>query len=163
PRCNRCALPGKQRPVTLPEQDRGRRPVRRRTFLGAALAGAGAVLAGGCAPPGPGVTGDAVKVGMLHSLSGTMAISEVTVRDAVLLAIGELNAAGGVLGRRVVPVVEDGASDEVTFAEKARKLLMADRVAAVFGGWTSASRKAMLPVFEAERGLLFYPVQYEGM
>ncbi|GAA1079175.1 urea ABC transporter substrate-binding protein [Nocardiopsis composta] len=137
--------------------------MRRRTFLGAALAGAGAVLAGGCAPPGPGVTGDAVKVGMLHSLSGTMAISEVTVRDAVLLAIGELNAAGGVLGRRVVPVVEDGASDEVTFAEKARKLLMADRVAAVFGGWTSASRKAMLPVFEAERGLLFYPVQYEGM
>ena len=137
--------------------------MRRRTFLATALAGAGAALAGGCAPSGPGVTGDTVRVGLLHSLSGTMAISEVTVRDAVLLAVERVNAAGGVLGRRIVPVVEDGASDEVTFADKARKLLMSDRVAAVFGGWTSASRKAMLPVFEAEDGLLFYPVQYEGM
>ncbi|MDA2809721.1 urea ABC transporter substrate-binding protein [Nocardiopsis sp. RSe5-2] len=137
--------------------------MRRRTFLAAALAGAGAALAGGCAPSGPGVTADTVRVGMLHSLSGTMAISEVTVRDAVLLAVERVNAAGGVLGRRIEPVVEDGASDEVTFADKARKLLMSDRVAAVFGGWTSASRKAMLPVFEAEDGLLFYPVQYEGM
>ena len=107
--------------------------------------------------------GDSIKVGILHSLSGTMAISEVSVKDAEMLAIEEINAAGGVLGKPIEPVIEDGASDWPTFAEKAGKLLQQDKVAAVFGGWTSASRKAMLPVFEQNNGLLFYPVQYEGL
>ncbi|MFC5701337.1 urea ABC transporter substrate-binding protein [Cohnella faecalis] len=107
--------------------------------------------------------GEKVKVGILHSLSGTMAISEVTVRDSELMAIKEINAAGGVLGKQIEPVIEDGASDWPTFAEKARKLLSEDKVATVFGGWTSASRKAMLPVFEELKGLLWYPVQYEGL
>jgi urea transport system substrate-binding protein len=107
--------------------------------------------------------GGSVKVGVLHSLSGTMSISEVAVRDAELLAIDEINADGGVLGQQIEPVEEDGASDWPTFAEKAEKLLTVDEVAAVFGGWTSASRKAMLPVFEGLDGLLFYPVQYEGL
>ncbi|GAA0979394.1 urea ABC transporter substrate-binding protein [Acrocarpospora macrocephala] len=107
--------------------------------------------------------GDTIKVGLLHSLSGTMAISEVTVRDAELLAIEEINKAGGVLGKQLEPVVEDGASDWPTFAEKANKLIAQDKVATVFGGWTSASRKAMLPVFEKRKALLWYPVQYEGL
>ncbi|KAA9375799.1 urea ABC transporter substrate-binding protein [Microbispora cellulosiformans] len=107
--------------------------------------------------------GNTIKVGILHSLSGTMAISEVTVRDAELLAIDEINAAGGVLGKKLEPVVEDGASDWPTFAEKATKLIAQDKVATVFGGWTSASRKAMLPVFEKRKALLWYPVQYEGL
>ena len=104
-----------------------------------------------------------LKVGVLHSLSGTMSISEVSVVDATLLAIEEINAAGGVLGMQLEPIVEDGASDWPTFAEKARKLILEDEVEVVFGGWTSASRKAMLPVFEELNGLLFYPVQYEGL
>lgn len=103
-----------------------------------------------------------IKVGILHSLSGTMAISETSVRDAELLAIKEINAAGGVLGKQIETVVEDGASDTATFAEKAQKLLTKDKVATVFGCWTSASRKAVLPVFESNNGLLWYPVQYEG-
>nr|WP_306370159.1 urea ABC transporter substrate-binding protein [Nocardiopsis sp. CC223A] len=110
-----------------------------------------------------GITDDTVTVGMIHSLSGTMAISEVTVRDAVQLAIDEINADGGVLGRTITPVIEDGASNETTFAERAEKLLQSDNAATVFGGWTSASRKAMLPVFERNNGLLWYPVQYEGL
>ncbi len=111
----------------------------------------------------PGVSGDTIKVGILHSLSGTMAISEVSVKDAELLAIEEINAAGGVLGKQLEAVVEDGASDWPTFAEKAQKLISVDEVATVFGGWTSASRKAMLPVFERNKALLWYPVQYEGL
>ncbi|ENH95624.1 urea ABC transporter urea-binding protein [Gracilibacillus halophilus YIM-C55.5] len=107
--------------------------------------------------------GDTIKVGILHSLSGTMAISETSVQQAELLAIEEINENGGVLGKQLEPVVEDGASDWPTFAEKAGKLLEQDQVAAIFGGWTSASRKAMLPVVEENNGLLFYPVQYEGM
>jgi urea transport system substrate-binding protein len=106
---------------------------------------------------------DVIKVGLLHSLSGTMSISETTVRDAELMAIDEINAAGGVMGKQLVPVVEDGASDWPTFAEKARKLLQEDQVAVIFGCWTSASRKAVLPVVEENNGLLFYPVQYEGL
>ncbi|GAA4523949.1 MULTISPECIES: urea ABC transporter substrate-binding protein [Nonomuraea] len=120
----------------------------------------------GSPPSGSGSSADAqdeIKVGVLHSLSGTMAISEVTVRDAELLAIEEINQAGGVLGKKLVPVVEDGASDWPTFAEKATKLIRQDKVATVFGGWTSASRKAMLPVFERYKSLLWYPVQYEGL
>ncbi|MBJ7328884.1 MAG: transporter substrate-binding protein, partial [Solirubrobacteraceae bacterium] len=108
-------------------------------------------------------SGDTIKVGVLQSLSGTMAISEVSVKDSELLAIEEINANGGVLGKQLEPVVEDGASDWPTFAEKAQKLISQDKVAATFGGWTSASRKAMLPVFEKNKALLYYPVQYEGM
>ncbi|MGS2641722.1 urea ABC transporter substrate-binding protein [Streptosporangium sp. LJ11] len=122
---------------------------------------------GGEAPSGTNAASaggeDGIKVGILHSLSGTMAISEVTVRDSELLAIEEINAAGGVLGKKLIPVVEDGASDWPTFAEKATKLIRQDKVATTFGGWTSASRKAMLPVFERSKALLWYPVQYEGL
>ncbi len=106
---------------------------------------------------------DTVTVGILHSLSGTMAISETSVRDAEVLAIEEINEAGGVLGKQIVYVEEDGASDNATFTEKAEKLLTSDDVATVFGCWTSASRKAVVPVFEEYNGLLWYPVQYEGM
>ena len=105
---------------------------------------------------------DTVKVGVLQSLTGTMAISEVTVKNATLLAIDQINAAGGVLGKQIEPIVEDGASDPSMFAQKAQKLIQQDQVATVFGGWTSASRKAMLPVFERFKGLLWYPVQFEG-
>jgi urea transport system substrate-binding protein len=107
--------------------------------------------------------GGEIKVGILHSLSGTMAISEVSVKDAELLAIEQINAKGGVLGKQIVPVIEDGASDWPTFAEKAAKLLDVDKVATVFGCWTSVSRKTVLPVFESKNGLLWYPVQYEGL
>jgi urea transport system substrate-binding protein len=107
--------------------------------------------------------GPTVKVGLLNSLSGTMAISEVTVRDSLKLAIDEINTGGGVLGKQIEPVSEDGASDWPTFAEKAQKLISQDQVAAVFGCWTSASRKAVKPVFEKNKALLFYPVQYEGL
>ncbi len=103
-----------------------------------------------------------VKVGVLHSLSGTMAISEVTVKNATMLAIDQINASGGVLGKKVVPVIEDGASDPAIFSQKAQKLIQQDKVVTVFGGWTSASRKAMLPVFERFHSLLWYPVQFEG-
>lgn len=106
---------------------------------------------------------ETVKVGLLHSLSGTMAISEVSLKNAELMAIEEINEAGGVLGKQIEPITEDGASDWPTFAEKAKKLLQSDEVATIFGGWTSASRKAMLPVVEQNNGLLWYPVQYEGM
>jgi urea transport system substrate-binding protein len=106
--------------------------------------------------------GEAIKVGILHSLSGTMAISETTVVDAEMLAIKEINDAGGVLGRQIQPITEDGASDWPTFAEKAEKLIDQDQVAVVFGCWTSASRKAVLPVFESKNHMLWYPVQYEG-
>lgn len=103
-----------------------------------------------------------VKVGVLHSLSGTMAISEVTVKNATMLAIDQINGQGGVLGKHIVPVVEDGASDPAIFSQKAQKLIQEDKVVTVFGGWTSASRKAMLPVFERFHSLLWYPVQFEG-
>ncbi|MBO4142142.1 urea ABC transporter substrate-binding protein [Micromonospora tulbaghiae] len=118
---------------------------------------------GGAAGVTADVSGDTVKVGLLNSLSGTMAISEVTVRDSIMLAVEEINAAGGVLGKKIQPIGEDGASDWPTFAEKAEKLISEDRVAAVFGCWTSASRKAVKPVFEKNKALLFYPVQYEGL
>ncbi|OYO05808.1 urea ABC transporter substrate-binding protein [Enemella evansiae] len=108
-------------------------------------------------------SGSEIKVGFLNSLSGTMAISEKTVNDSLNLAAEEINAAGGVLGKKLQVVTEDGASEPTKFAEKAQKLITADCTAAVFGGWTSASRKAMLPVFERNNSLLFYPVQYEGL
>ncbi len=149
---------------------RGQRRAGRRAL--AVAAAALAAVAVGCGSDdsssssssgGGTASGDTIPVGILHSLSGTMAISEVSVRDAELLAINEINKAGGVLGKQLEPVVEDGASDWPTFAEKAQKLISTDKVAATFGGWTSASRKAMLPVFERNKALLYYPVQYEGL
>jgi len=105
---------------------------------------------------------DTIKVGVLHSLSGTMAISETVLKDTVLMAIDDINAKGGVLGKKLEPVVVDPASNWPLFAEKAKQLLTQDKVAVVFGCWTSVSRKSVLPVFEQNNGLLFYPVQYEG-
>ena len=110
----------------------------------------------------PAVSGDAIKVGILHSLTGTMAISEKSVVDAEMLAIEEINKAGGVLGKQIVPITEDGQSDWPTFNEKAKKLILQDKVATVFGCWTSASRKAVKDTFETNKHLLWYPVQYEG-
>lgn len=107
--------------------------------------------------------GETVKVGVLQSLSGTMSISEVAVKNSQLLAIKEINKAGGVLGKQIEPIVEDGESKPEVFAQKIEKLLTSDDVAVVFGGWTSSSRKAMKPVVEGAKGLLFYPVQYEGL
>ena len=105
---------------------------------------------------------ETIKVGILHSLSGTMAISETSLKDVALMTIDEINASGGVMGKKLEPVVVDPASDWPLFAEKARELLTRDKVAVVFGCWTSVSRKSVLPVFEELNGLLFYPVQYEG-
>jgi urea transport system substrate-binding protein len=112
---------------------------------------------------GLAVTDDTVTVGQLHSATGTMAISETGSIEAEQLAIDQINAQGGVLGRKIKVIQEDGASDWPTFAEKAKKLLEADHVAAVFGCWTSASRKAVLPVFEKDNGMLYYPTFYEGL
>jgi urea transport system substrate-binding protein len=105
---------------------------------------------------------ETVKVGVLHSLTGTMAISETSLRDVLLFTFDEINAKGGVLGKKIEPVVVDGASNWPLFAEKAKQLLDQDKVSATFGCWTSVSRKSVLPVFEEKKGLLFYPVQYEG-
>ncbi|MEN3165034.1 urea ABC transporter substrate-binding protein [Tistrella mobilis] len=112
---------------------------------------------------GLAVTDTEVTVGILHSVTGTMAISETGSVQAEKLAIEQINASGGILGRQIKIIQEDGASDWPTFAEKARKLLVNDKTAAVFGCWTSASRKAVLPVFEKENGLLYYPTFYEGL
>ena len=121
--------------------------------LAAAIAGPALV---GAQAPGP------IKVGVLHSLSGTMAISETTLKDTILMMVEEQNKKGGLLGRKLQAVVVDPASDWPLFAEKARQLLEQDKVSVVFGAWTSVSRKSVLPVFEKNNGLLFYPVQYEG-
>ena len=108
------------------------------------------------------VAADTIKVGVLHSLSGTMAISETTLKDTVLMMIEEQNKKGGLLGKQLEPVVVDPASDWPLFAEKTRELLTKDKVDVIFGCWTSVSRKSVLPVIEELNGLLFYPVQYEG-
>ena len=105
---------------------------------------------------------DTIRVGVLHSLSGTMAISETTLKDTVLMMVDDLNKKGGLLGKKVEAVVVDPASNWPLFAEKARELLSKNKVDVVFGCWTSVSRKSVLPVFEELNGLLFYPVQYEG-
>ena len=110
----------------------------------------------------PASDGDTIKVGILHSLSGTMAISETSLKDTALMTIEEINANGGVMGKQLEPVVVDPASDWPLFAEKARQLLTQDEVDVIFGGWTSVSRKSVLPVVEELNGLMFYPVQYEG-
>ncbi|MBC7213932.1 MAG: urea ABC transporter substrate-binding protein [Burkholderiaceae bacterium] len=132
---------------------------RRSTLHALALASA---LASGFATPALAQSGGTIKVGVLHSLSGTMAISETVLKDTVLMAIDDINAKGGVLGKKLEPVVVDPASNWPLFAEKAKQLLTQDKVAVVFGCWTSVSRKSVLPVFEENNGLLFYPVQYEG-
>jgi urea transport system substrate-binding protein len=134
-----------------------RRTVLKRLATSAALALAGLTV-GTQALAAEGT----IKVGVLHSLSGTMAISETVLKDVTLMAIDEINAKGGVLGKKLEAVVVDPASNWPLFAEKARQLISQDKVAVVFGCWTSVSRKSVLPVFEKNNGLLFYPVQYEG-
>ena len=134
--------------------------MQRRNFVKAtavtiALAAAGFVTQ-------PAIAADTIKVGILHSLSGTMAISETALKETALMAIEEINAKGGVLGKKLEPVVVDPASNWPLFAEKARQLLTQDKVAVTFGCWTSVSRKSVNPVFKELNGLLFYPVQYEG-
>jgi len=128
---------------------------RRAALTGAAIL---AMLAGAEAR----AADDTIKIGVLHSLSGTMAISETTLKDTVLMMVDELNKKGGLLGKKVEAVVVDPASNWPLFAEKARELISKDHVAVTFGCWTSVSRKSVLPVFEELNGLLFYPVQYEG-
>lgn len=145
----------------------------RRKFLGKTGALLSAMVAAGflstsamamdATTTGQAVTDTTVTVGILHSLTGTMAISETGAQQAEKLAIKQINESGGILGRQIEIIQEDGASDWPTFAEKSRKLLSKDKVAAVFGCWTSASRKAALPVFEQENGLLYYPTFYEGL
>jgi urea transport system substrate-binding protein len=125
-----------------------------------ALAVAGAIAVAGAQAPAQAE--DTIKIGVLHSLSGTMAISETTLKDTVLMMVDDVNKHGGLLGKKVEAVVVDPASNWPLFAEKARELIAEDHVAAVFGCWTSVSRKSVLPVFEELNGLLFYPVQYEG-
>jgi urea transport system substrate-binding protein len=143
-----------------------RKSVLRSVAGATALAASLSLVACGGADKASGNFDGEVKVGILHSRSGTMAISENTVAEAELMAIEEINAKGGIKiggkNLKIVPVEEDGASDWPTFAEKAKKLIDQDQVSVVFGGWTSASRKAMLPVFEAKDHFLFYPIQYEG-
>ena len=135
----------------------------RRDFLkGSLIAGAGVAAGVGFPRMVTAQSKEPIKIGILHSLSGTMAISEVSLRDVVLMAVEEINAKGGVMGRKVQPAVVDPASNWDLFAEKAKQLLLQDKVAVVFGCWTSVSRKSVLPVFENNNGLLFYPVQYEG-
>jgi urea transport system substrate-binding protein len=134
----------------------------RRTIAGALLAGAlsaGSMTFGGSAAK---AADDTIKIGVLHSLSGTMAISETTLKDVMLMLIEEQNKKGGVLGKKLEAVVVDPASNWPLFAEKARELITKDKVAATFGCWTSVSRKSVLPVFEELNSILFYPVQYEG-
>jgi urea transport system substrate-binding protein len=121
-----------------------------------------AILAAATAFGGIANAADTIKIGVLHSLSGTMAISETTLKDTMLMLVDDLNRSGGLLGKQVEAVVVDPASNWPLFAEKARELIEKDQVSAVFGCWTSVSRKSVLPVFEELNGLLFYPVQYEG-
>jgi len=128
--------------------------------IGRALGMAG-ILAG-ASLAGPAAAEDTIKIGVLHSLSGTMAISETTLKDTILMLVDDLNKNGGLLGKKVEAVVVDPASNWPLFAEKARELIEKEKVAVVFGCWTSVSRKSVLPVFEELNGLLFYPVQYEG-
>src|SRR5687767_13587309 len=135
------------------------KPMERRSFVKALTLAASIAAIGNTSAFAQQKT---VKVGVLHSLSGTMAISETVLKDTVLMAIEEINAKGGVLGAKIEPVVVDPASNWPLFAEKARQLLTQDKVAVTFGCWTSVSRKSVLPVFEELNGLLFYPVQYEG-
>src|SRR3989475_5705126 len=145
------------------QKETGMQGFSRRDFLkGTAAAGVGAAAGLGFPAVLRAQGGGTVKVGVLHSLSGTMAISEVSLRDVCMMAFDEINAKGGVMGKKIEPLVVDPASNWDLFAEKAKQLLLQDKVAVVFGCWTSVSRKSVLPVFENNNGLLFYPVQYEG-
>src|SRR6187401_2221646 len=135
--------------------------MRRRNFIRTLIAGA-TLSAFGILSSFTASAADTIKVGVLHSLSGTMAISESVLKDVTLMAIEEIDSKGGVMGKKLEAVVVDAASDWPLFAEKARQLLTQDKVAVVFGCWTSVSRKSVLPVFEELNGLLFYPVQYGG-
>lgn len=138
--------------------------IRRLTAAAAAAALlAGLTACGGSLTSSTAESGDTVTVGLLHSLTGSMAISETSVRDAELLAISEINDAGGVNGAQIEYIEEDGASEPSTFATKAEKLIDSDGVSAIFGCWTSSSRKAVKPIVEDYNALLWYPVQYEGM
>src|SRR3954453_14946222 len=121
-----------------------------------------AVALAACLTPMARADDATVKIGILHSLSGTMAISETSLKDVVVMASEEINAKGGVLGKKIEPVIVDPASNWDLFAEKAKQLITQDKVAVTFGCWTSVSRKSCLPVFEEYNSLLFYPVQYEG-
>ncbi len=132
----------------------------RRTLLKATALGAFAFCASSWLPAA--FAADTIKVGILHSLSGTMAISETSLKDVALMTIEEINANGGVMGKKLEPVIVDPASNWPLFAEKARQLISQDKVSVVFGCWTSVSRKSVLPVFKELNSLLFYPVQYEG-
>ncbi|MDO8305706.1 transporter substrate-binding protein, partial [Herminiimonas sp.] len=132
----------------------------RRTLLKATALGAFALASSSWLPAA--FAADTIKVGILHSLSGTMAISETSLKDVALMTIEEINANGGVMGKKLEPVIVDPASNWPLFAEKARQLISQDKVAVVFGCWTSVSRKSVLPVFKELNSLLFYPVQYEG-
>ena len=134
---------------------KSRRTFIKATVLSTALASIGLTSFGALAA-------DTIMVGVLHSLSGTMAISETALKETVLMTIEEINKAGGVMGKKLEPVVVDPASNWPLFAEKARQLLTKDKVAVTFGCWTSVSRKSVLPVYKELNGLLFYPVQYEG-
>ncbi|UEM01549.1 urea ABC transporter substrate-binding protein [Skermanella rosea] len=160
-----------------PELNGPRSALRRRLLLGMAALPAATLLPGPLSRPayaqapatsavnttGLAVTDSTVRVGILHSVTGTMAISETGSVQAEKLAIAQINEMGGVLGRKIEFIQEDGASDWPNFAEKAKKLLVNDKAAAVFGCWTSASRKAVLPVFEQYNGMLYYPTFYEGL
>src|SRR6201990_2099033 len=147
--------------MSLDEPILSRRGLGRLGVAAATLAAVGAVKAAE-SPAAAQATSGTIKVGILHSLSGTMAISETTLKDVMLLLIEQQNKKGGLLGKKLEAVVVDPASNWPLFAEKARQLISVDKVAATFGCWTSVSRKSVLPVFEELNGILFYPVQYEG-
>ncbi|CAN7260031.1 Aliphatic amidase expression-regulating protein [compost metagenome] len=134
--------------------------MQRRDMLKLSAIAAAAMI--GTSPLALAQSKEPIKVGILHSLSGTMAISETSLKDVALMTIDEINKSGGVLGRKLEPVVVDPASNWPLFAEKARQLITKDKVAVTFGCWTSVSRKSVLPVYEELNSLLFYPVQYEG-
>jgi len=136
--------------------------MQRRNFLKTTIATATLIALGSLSTLAYAGDKDPIKVGILHSLSGTMAISETSLKDVALMTIAEINAKGGLLGRKLEPVVVDPASNWPLFAEKERQLISKDKVAVTFGCWTSVSRKSVLPVVEELNGLLFYPVQYEG-
>src|ERR1700723_2180396 len=146
--------------MSLEETNISRRGLGRLALAAATLGAVGAIKA--AESPAEAQATGTIKVGILHSLSGTMAISETTLKDVMLMLIEQQNKKGGLLGKKLEAVVVDPASNWPLFAEKARQLLSVDKCAAVFGCWTSVSRKSVLPVFEELNGILFYPVQYEG-
>src|ERR1700744_6595952 len=153
--CRACALPNKREGTPMSVDGTRTGDITRRRALASAASFSMMGVVGAKAD-------DAIKVGILHSLSGTMAISETTLKDVMLMLIAEQNKKGGVLGKQLEPVFVDPASNWPLFAEKARELIAQDKVSVVFGCWTSVSRKSVLPVFKELNSILFYPVQYEG-